>query len=767
MFYLKRVFVFLFLFLVFFSGCDDSSSRKHDSDVLLDEDSADTDVYVDEENNDSEGVDSDLDTSLFPDESFLSPSKGLTLKMKGVISSQSVQNGSIDVLDVIYTDENGNNLYLNDKASANIAAQSGSVVVTFSEAVMTDNRSHFIYFSFPKSYLDSDDIGKIAERTDVDPVVYQYEYKEGGKIVIQCPVAVKDNSKSLLSFVDSEDQTFIAGDTMYAMMNVPLIKGKTALREFYGENSYDNMCYCYDYIEEDGSYKPRSCETGDLYLKPEKPYALFPKDRSLNSALQGTVELAFSGGEDPQGFDVTYSIYAGKDPLNLNAVAENVTSNKLSFPVEAGMNYFWKIKAENIKGLYSESEIYSFTTKDSSEYADLLILVNKDKETALSDVLNEYVQQLQNEGYKAELKYLIFDEEMPLTVEDLKNIIKTYYQEKFIRGTLLLGNFPAAWYEMDMTVTSSTSEPYQMYETFPTDIYLSDFTAEWFDERDKDNNSVANGIYDRHTALNTKVFVARILGESDKIANYFNKVKKYKTEGHLISPSLFLFIDEDWQSGAGSTWWLENVYEKTTEYATPETTTQDKYLDFMTGSGAEFIYQWIHSDPGMLYFNTNYGGDYLTRETIENSGVKGSFYNLFDCSAVRFTEENLGDMYLKTEYGLAVIGSSKTGGMYNPKIFHTDLSNSLPWGIAFRDWYNEEGVKDDSWFLGFNIMGDPLIKLNSENSTVYKRSVSTKEFNVWEISELKKKMITQQKLRNNGGFDIYKKQNPSFFKILP
>ena len=89
-----------------------------------------------------------------------------------------------------------------------------------------------------------------------------------------------------------------------------------------------------------------------------------------------------------------------------------------------------------------------------------------------------------------------------------------------------------------------------------------------------------------------------------------------------------------------------------------------------------------------------------------------SFYNLFNCSASRFTDEHIAMTYLtKTDYGLATTGTTKPGGNYYPKAFHHLLAQGNTWGEAFRGWYNNFGVTDDKWFLGMVILGDPMLTI--------------------------------------------------------
>ena len=63
-----------------------------------------------------------------------------------------------------------------------------------------------------------------------------------------------------------------------------------------------------------------------------------------------------------------------------------------------------------------------------------------------------------------------------------------------------------------------------------------------------------------------------------------------------------------------------------------ENTTKTTYLDYFDKGGAEFVYQWIHSDPHELYFNDNYSpnpANILTIEAIREADFNGKVSVLF------------------------------------------------------------------------------------------------------------------------------------------
>jgi hypothetical protein len=190
-----------------------------------------------------------------------------------------------------------------------------------------------------------------------------------------------------------------------------------------------------------------------------------------------------------------------------------------------------------------------------------------------------------------------------------------------------------------------------------------------------------------------------------------------------------------------------------------ETTTAN-YVSLMTGAGFEFVMQWIHSTPTYLHIYGT-GEGYVDIDQISNENHKGTFFNLFNCAAARFTESNIATTYLtRTGYGLAIVGSTKEGGMVTPRLFHQALGNGLTWGEAYLDWYNQNGNTDDEWFLGMVILGDPLLRVPGD----YTRKTAPQTLmQEWRKDQLREIMIRHAGHMHLGTFEEYRAQNPSFF----
>jgi hypothetical protein len=318
----------------------------------------------------------------------------------------------------------------------------------------------------------------------------------------------------------------------------------------------------------------------------------------------------------------------------------------------------------------------------------------------LRETLDGYAELMQLGRFNVHVESFV-----PGTVEDLKALLFDHVDMHDIEGALLIGELPAAWYEQ---------VAFSYHEEFPTDIYLQDRDAVWTDED-------GDGIFDHHSDLNLDIYTARLNGTSTQLQDYFARARYYRRVGPLVDVSAFIFIDDDWSSANTSDeFHLGELYSNVNVLQDEADSTFANYLARLTGSGAEFVYQWIHSAPLFLSIHDQdeqgklFYSKVLSRD-IAKHDLKASFFNLFDCSAARFTGENLAEEYVvATDYGLAAIGSTKTGAVNDPHFFHENLVLGRRWGEAYQMWFNEVGKRNDAWHLGIVLMGDPLLRLTGD-----------------------------------------------------
>jgi hypothetical protein len=288
------------------------------------------------------------------------------------------------------------------------------------------------------------------------------------------------------------------------------------------------------------------------------------------------------------------------------------------------------------------------------------------------------------------------------TAAQLRELLSNSRKTDNIDGAFLVGNLPAAWYE---------SNCFSNYQDFPTDLFLADFKALWTD-------SDGNGVFDSHTALHAEIFTSRLIGNADQLNRYFAKVHEYR-QGRLgTGAGAYIFKDDAWENiRIGNTYGMEKIYSSVLMRDKQAFTTKTQYMSDLADRGADYVFQWIHAAPTSLFVDERGTSNDIDIREISETHFKALFYNLFDCSASRFTQDNLATAYLLgSGSAIATLGSTKTGGNYYPYAFNYVLQNQGTWGDAFKFWYNDYGVTDDCWFLGMTILGDPALVLSSQKS---------------------------------------------------
>lgn len=341
---------------------------------------------------------------------------------------------------------------------------------------------------------------------------------------------------------------------------------------------------------------------------------------------------------------------------------------------------------------------------DAVSPRSFLVVVDSSVHETLAPSLNGYVESLQREGFIVEVAPW-----GPGTPKGLRELLREQVLELGIEGALLVGNLPAAWYEQ-----SGFDDE---YETFPIDLYLQDLDAEWIDQD-------GNGRFDEHSELGLEIYTSRLDGTLEELQEYFARARSYREEGPLVDVSAFVFIDDDGvKTDPSKPLLLERLYSDVEVPQDPEESTLEIYLDRLTGRGAEFVYQWVHASIGFLSFaDIDEDGlpvaSWLISEQVAALNLKASFINMCNCFAARFTSEgNLAHAYtLRTDYGLAIIGSTKRGNVRNPIPLHANLVAGMRWGEAYKNWFNEVGKYSELWHLGIVLMGDPLLKLSGDQN---------------------------------------------------
>ena len=380
-------------------------------------------------------------------------------------------------------------------------------------------------------------------------------------------------------------------------------------------------------------------------------------------------------------------------------------------------------------------------------HGEFLVVVDARIEAPLQLSIDQYAATLALQGINVHVEAW-----GPGTVKELRALLFDYIDHVGIDGALLVGDLPVAWYEQFA---------FGSYEQFPTDLYLQDRDALW---RDQDSN----GRFELHSDLELDIFTSRLIGTPAQLQDYFARVEYYRVVGQLVDTSAFVFVDNDWAAAPTSgIRELRDLYETVDICRELSESTMAAYFDKLSGSGAELVYQFIHSGPNFLVFEEldELGESFpiiVVSDDIARYNCAGTFYNLHNCSAARFTERasTLAETYtVGTDHGLAVIGSTKTGAVRDATLFHGSLASGSSWGEAYRHWYNHVAKHDDEWHLGVVIMGDPLLTIEGE--PVMPRSMSSAAWRSVTDADAIMEVIAAESVL--GTFEEYQARHPEFF----
>ena len=339
------------------------------------------------------------------------------------------------------------------------------------------------------------------------------------------------------------------------------------------------------------------------------------------------------------------------------------------------------------------------------------IYVNNTIAGSISNEIDQYEQDVINQGYTVQVVNWSHT-----NVSLLRNdLINASLQPEGLEGAVLIGNLPAA-------VLQYYDTPWARWRTYPCDLFLTDLDGQWVD------SDIADGLFDAHNNgtgdIYPEIWIGRINPESlnniDHLTayqNYFARNHAYRS-GQLTRPhSQLVSIDDDWATSQQLVnEWLGDMtaYSNITCISLPTTTTTAADYKNKLTHLYEFVHVFVHSWPYEHLFGPGGSGEGKVNYTdILSINTKALFYNLYACSAANFSyTNNLASQYLFSNNTLAVIGSSKEGGMTMNSYFYTPLSTGKIFGEAMRLWYwNPLHGPSDPISIGMTLLGDPLLTI--------------------------------------------------------
>lgn len=314
------------------------------------------------------------------------------------------------------------------------------------------------------------------------------------------------------------------------------------------------------------------------------------------------------------------------------------------------------------------------------------------------------------------------------TAAQVKDLILSYGST--LGGTIFIGNVAECMFEIENDYNDSIKYGYRIW---PCDLYFMDLDGIW---SDTDNN----GVYDSHTGnIDPDIIFGRISAQGllsmgsevslirrqlqkshdfwwntsfnsgDIILNYIYRDWRYHFPPQDIAPALPFEIVDDVRNNVN-----------------PAFSKQDYLYKISLNGVYGFTHIAAHSDATRSRFGSRESlqnpDSVLTVNELKQTYSSNLAYNLFCCSACNWLAASndgyLGGVYLfdgrKT---LAVVGSTKTGGMLEQGLFYSQFPYEKSIGEALLYWWENHYYSSGmtlpwelvSWSYGMTLLGDPTI----------------------------------------------------------
>ena len=360
----------------------------------------------------------------------------------------------------------------------------------------------------------------------------------------------------------------------------------------------------------------------------------------------------------------------------------------------------------------------------------IAIIVNPALRPNITSSLNQYVADLQFEGYTT----VIYDS--PTMAADLRSLLQAKYQEpESLVGCVVIGEAPLAYW-------MSASEAF-----YSNDLYFTDLDGTWIDgdgDLKYENGEHSNGAGDR----GPEIWLGRIpssyswdlmgyYSEADCVRNYFLKDHHYRTgqlaPRFLDNPPYGALCygdegsDDAYFSGVCSGAPLYSWFGYSPEYMVTEcdTTTPEDYL-FRLTQGYEHIALHVHGlqeRHGFFDDNEVLEG-YVFSSDILNTNVRTLFFTLYSCETGQFYYPgNIGTAYILSRgpdpndvsRGLTCIAAThdSAGEMWNRGWLWGPFRVGNSWGESLKQYWASAGSSPWSiyWKYYFiTLLGDPTLR---------------------------------------------------------
>ncbi len=375
-----------------------------------------------------------------------------------------------------------------------------------------------------------------------------------------------------------------------------------------------------------------------------------------------------------------------------------------------------------------------------------LILVDNRLYDGIKSNVLQYAEIIsQRKSYKVRIVEVNHDAKP----EELREMLKK--EGSSLDGCLFIGNIGMVYFQEPINDQKQTKgKQEKKVVSWPCDLYFMDLDGIWEDNWTLDEGKIdychKDQIFDTHRGnTQPEIFIGRlpcfyktenILANQELINRYLKKAIKYWLHQDGEVKGALSYVNKTWaclrhfdEKERRSLTCFERVryisdYLAQTEMY-PKFSKTD-YLEKLSSSKYSYVRLMSHSSPAAHYFDrkdTESISDLLVVDKIFNTKVTPRVLNLFCCSALLWSDSLcLGASYI---YGpqssaLAVVGSAKTGSMYDPLYFNESLAKSFSVGESLCRWWKmptEFPVRDTKdfihWHYGLTIFGDPLVTLTS------------------------------------------------------
>lgn len=372
----------------------------------------------------------------------------------------------------------------------------------------------------------------------------------------------------------------------------------------------------------------------------------------------------------------------------------------------------------------SDAPFFAVPVRPPVDEGDVCCIVVNDElypyvETKL---VRDFAGAIQSEGYTVNIYRSAGGEP-----KDLRDFLIGRYNEASGTFTaIFVGDLPVAMFEIE--------GGFENGKPFPCDLFYMDLNGVWKDE------GFEAGVYDVHEgAVEADIRFGRLTagplayGGADEpvlVNHYIDKVMAYRAGELRCLDKALCYVDDDWEPWGLE--WANNVrlaYPEADAIYDPYTTWDTDY-ETRLRNDYEFIQVCVHSNPVLHQF-LRPGNQYSYTYMSEIYDIKplALFYNLFACSNARFTETDyMAGWYtfMDNDYGVAAVGSAKTGSMLQFDDFYRPLGSGEPLGEAFRYWFakwaDANGKTSRDWHYGMTVIGDPTLHIRPDYIPVFVRA---------------------------------------------